>query len=92
MTDQIWAVVAVVTAAGSIALLRWAAKALARQIVYQIGDTLENRWGDAIDAKLAPLKAELAAVKAEVTVNAGNSLKDRVMEMQRQLEQLITSR
>lgn len=71
------------------------AHALADELVEKIGDRLEPRWSmdfdDALADSLAPIASQVAQIKAEVTLNGGGSMKDMLLETQRQVEYLITS-
>lgn len=67
------------------------AHALADELVEKIGDRLEPRWSMDFDDALAPIASQVAQIKAEVTLNGGGSMKDMLLETQRQVEYLITS-
>lgn len=90
MTAVAWTITGVVGAAVVLAITRYATRAIAALVVSDIGDALEFRWQIAIDEAVEPINEQIEEIRAEVTVNGGGSLKDRVLEMQRQLEQLIT--
>lgn len=72
------------------------AHALADELVERIGDRLEPRWSmdfdEALADALAPIAKQVAEIRAEVTMNGGGSMKDVLVETQRQLEHLITTR
>ena len=72
------------------------AHALAAEVVERIGDRLEPRWSmdfdEALAEALAPIAKQVAEIRAEVTMNGGGSMKDVLIETQRQLEHLITTR
>lgn len=72
------------------------AHALADELVERIGDRLEPRWSmdfdEALADALAPIAKQVAEIRAEVTMNGGGSMKDVLIETQRQLEHLITTR
>lgn len=71
------------------------AHALADALVDRIGDRLEPRWAadfdDALTEALAPIAHQVGQIKAEVTLNGGGSMKDLVLDTQRQVEYLITT-
>lgn len=60
--------------------------------VDRLEERLQPLWVTDMTEALDPIHSQLAAIKAEVTVNGGGSLKDRVLDMHRQLETLITDR
>lgn len=82
----------------------FATKAIAILVVDKIGDGLVERRAMERRRALDPLKSDIEAnksaietiaqdvseIKAEVTVNGGGSLKDRVIEMGRTLEVIVT--
>ena len=90
MTDQAWVVLGVVAAAGLLWITKYAITAIATQVVAQIGDSLQIRWQDDIQQAVGPIHEEVTAIRGEVTVNSGKSLKDRVIQLQQQVEALIT--
>jgi len=67
---------------------RWIAELIAVAVVAKIGDQIEVRWNESIDTALKPVRAELVEIRDEVTVNGGQSLKDRVIQLQKQVEDL----
>ena len=72
------------------------AHALADELVERIGDRLEPRWSmdfdETLTDALAPIAEQVAEIRAEVTMNGGGSMKDVLVDTQRQLEYLITTR
>lgn len=88
------------TAVGG-ALIVWAvpkiatffAAALADRLIDSVGDRLQPLWiadlDDSLEEALAPMREELTAVRREVTLNGGGSLKDVVVQMQRDLEVVL---
>ena len=58
-------------------IVRYGGRLLAKGFV----DEMDERLG------LGAMRADIQTIKAEVTVNGGGSLKDRVLEVQRRVEQ-----
>lgn len=83
MTDQALIIAGAIVLALLLAGGRYAIKAIASQVVSDIGDSLQERWQADIDEAVAP-------IIEEVTVNGGGSLKDRVIQLQKQVEAIIT--
>lgn len=71
---------------------KWLLEQIAETIVDKLIDAMEPVWTSYLDEALEPVNDELREVRDEVTVNGGDSLKDRVLEMHRQLEAIITDR
>lgn len=66
------------------AVTKYLTRAVALMVVSQIGDSLQPLWQADLDDALEP-------IRSEVTTNGGGSLKDRVLSVERQLEQLLTA-
>ncbi len=90
MTEQLWFVAGSLAIMVVVAMTRYATKAIAAYVVADIGDALQDRWQKDIQNAVVPLAAELKEITNEVTTNGGGSLKDRVLSVERQLEQLLT--
>lgn len=83
------------------ALVAWAvpklatffAHALADRLVNSIGDRLAPEWtadlDDSLEEAVAPIRHEVQQIRREVTLNGGGSLKDVVVQMQRDLESIL---
>lgn len=75
----LWALVPIIGFIG-VALARWTAAAVAHAVIEEIRERLE----------VDELRADVATIKSEVTLNGGGSLKDMALEMHRQMEALLT--
>lgn len=73
-------------------LLSFTSHALADAVVDRLEERLQPLWSADLDDATTPILHELRTVRGEVTLNGGGSLKDRVLEMQRTLETLVTDR
>jgi len=82
MSQQLWVVAGVLTAAFLLWFTKYAIRAIAAQVVSQIGDSLQDRWKQDITEAILPLQEELS-------YNGGTSVKDMVRRIERQLEQFL---
>lgn len=89
MTEFMWMIVAPIVVFLALAAIKglgrlnqWVIGLISEAIVEGIGEKLEPRIEGAVAKAIAP-------VLAEVEVNSGSSLKDRVMDISRQLEMLL---
>lgn len=82
MSGALWTVFGVVAAAGVLWITKYAIKAIATQVVFQIGDSLQDRWQKDIDDAIIPVLEELS-------YNGGQSVKDMVRQINRDIETLL---
>ena len=85
MPTWAWLVLAV---SGSLVavIVPWASRFFARALAHAIIDAIATELRPMWQADIKPIEEQVADIKAEVTTNGGGSLKDRVLEMHRQLE------
>jgi len=67
-------------------LLTGFAEYVSEAIIAQLGSRLAPFWGADFEVRM---KKALAPIMAELTVNAGDSVKDRVIQVQRDMEPLL---
>ena len=79
---DLWMVAVPAGAASVLWVVRYVTKAIAAQVVEQLGDSLQTRWKHDIDVATDPIFEELS-------YNGGTSLKDMVRRIERQLEQVL---
>lgn len=76
-------------------LLSFAAHAFSNAVVDKLEERMEPRWSadfdDAINLALKPMCLELTKIRQEVTLNGGGSLKDLVLTVSRQVEDLLNT-
>lgn len=63
--------------------LRWLAKSIARQVVADIGDSLQDRWQADIEKAVEPVDARLYSIEKQLSPNGGESLFDKVARIER---------
>lgn len=88
MTSAAWTVVAGVGVAVVWAVTKWVVEAIALKVVTNLVDSLQPLWQADLEEAL---EDAMEPIRAEVTTNGGGSLKDRVLSVERQLEQLLTA-
>lgn len=78
MTDAAWVVLAGLTLAALVPLFKWTVKAVAHEIVSEVAKQLN----------IDDLVEDVAYIKNEVTVNGGETVKDRVLGLQHQIGEM----
>ena len=66
------------------------AEALASHLAPYLVEAFDRRINKSLEEALKPIRSDLAYVKRELTVNGGETVKDRIFSIERQLEHLIT--
>lgn len=70
---------------------KFLAAAVAERLVDKLEVELEPRWTADFDDALAPINAAVCEIRKEVSLNGGGSLKDLVLTVSRQLEDLLNT-
>lgn len=78
MTEALWFVLASVLLAGLIPMFKWSVKAIAHEIVRVVATELD----------LPQLSTDIAYLKDELTINGGETVKDRVALLQNQMSEV----
>lgn len=82
-----WPVVAVaVIGLATPKTINYVARAIAHEVVKDIGDQLQLRWKDDIAEAVEPIDERLRAIEGQLTANGGESLFDKVNRISRYVE------
>lgn len=87
MEEWAWAIIGPTIGGLVWFLIRWMGRRLAGLVVAELDEQLHL---DEIRSDVVAVKDDVAHIKAEVTLNSGSSLKDRVLKIEHKVDTLTS--
>jgi hypothetical protein len=76
-------VLGMVLAVASPFVIKYIARSISKQIINDLGDSLQTRWKSDIAREIEPFDGRLHAIEKQLSPNGGDSLFDRVARIER---------